>query len=135
MPSDAKDAIERGLNIVDGLLVDNTHPLAPITEGYLTEGQVLHDLFSLPFEHLLKPMRIEYIHFLHRIVLMGVANPRKCGTFRKMPVHVGDPDVLFAPPSLIPGMMQEFCENSRPFCQPLSSTIPFSRLPKLPTSS
>jgi fido (protein-threonine AMPylation protein) len=132
MPSDAKDAIELGLNIVNSLLADNTHPLAPITEGYLTEGQVLHDLLGLPFEHLLQPMRIEYIHFLHRIVLMGMADPRECGTFRKMPVHVGDPDVLFAPPSLISGMMKEFC---REFPTILPTTVEYDPILKAAEAS
>ncbi|MBN1435743.1 MAG: Fic family protein [Sedimentisphaerales bacterium] len=111
MPPDDMEKVHRGFEIVDDLLADNTHPAAPIIEGYVTEGQVLHDLLGLPFEHLLNPMRMEYVHFLHRTVLMGVADPRKCGTFRKTPVHVGNPDVLFAPPSLVPEMMNEFCKE------------------------
>ena len=44
---------------------------------------------------------------------MGIADPSKCGAFRKTPVHVGDSDVFFAPPSLVPEMMNEFCHEFR----------------------
>ena len=63
---------------------------------------------------------------------MGVADPRKCGTFRKMPVHVGDPDVLFAPPSLIPEMMKEFC---RKFPTILPTTVKYDPILKAAEAS
>ena len=132
LPGDAKEAVQRGFEIIDGLLEDNTHPVAPITEGYFTEGQVLRDLLAVPVGDLLNPMRVEYIHLLHRIVLMGVADPRRCGTFRKTPVHVGDADVLFPPPSLVPEMVNEFC---REFPTILPTTVKYDPVLKAAEAS
>ncbi len=111
MPAHVKEKLERGFELVDRLLKDTAEIRMPIAGDLATEGFVLHSLLDLEFEELLNPMRIDYIHFLHRIVLMGVADPRRCGVFRKKSVHVGDPNVLFSPPSLVPNLMEEFCKD------------------------
>ena len=57
-------------------------------------------------------MRIEYIHFLHRLTTMGLLPPSKCGCFRKIPVHIlANVDLFFPSPSLITGLMNEYCDK------------------------
>jgi len=59
---------------------------------------------------LLPVMRIEYIHFLHRLTTMGLLPTRKCGVFRKTSVHIeANPDLFFPIPSTVPGLMEQFC--------------------------
>lgn len=53
----------------------------------------------------------EYLHFLHNITMMGILPKSKRGCFRKISVHVNDPDVHFPQPSLVPGLAKEFCES------------------------
>jgi len=67
-------------------------------------------------------MRLEYIHFLHRIVLMGIEEARVCGRLRKGPVHVGNPELVLPAASLLPGMMNEFCKG---FPTILPSTVKY----------
>lgn len=105
------DALQRGFEIVDSLLSCNAEIDGPITDGVRTEGQLLEHLLHLDFADLLHPMRIDYIHFLHQLVMMGIADPRGCGKFRRIPVHVGNPDLLIPPPSLVPPLMAEFCKQ------------------------
>jgi Fic family protein len=83
----------------------------PMTEIHQSQGLLLTNLLALDFESLLKPMRPAYIHFLHRITMMGITHPSKCGAFRKTPVHVGNLDLYFPPPSLVPSLMEQFCSN------------------------
>lgn len=83
----------------------------PLTHGVATEGELVSKLLKIDFDELLRPMKVDYIHFLHRITMMGILPPRKIGVPRDKPVHVGDPDVLFPTPSLIPNMMEEYCEQ------------------------
>jgi fido (protein-threonine AMPylation protein) len=102
------DVVEPIFAKLDNLLADQTPASPLITSGTLTHGQLLNQLSKLQFEDLLHPMKVEYIHFLHRILLMGVAEPRKSGKFRSTPVHVGHPGILFPPPSMLSGLMKEF---------------------------
>jgi fido (protein-threonine AMPylation protein) len=113
LPQEAKElgAIQRGFDIVDDLLDSTQEVRAPITGGVQDEGLLLRHLLHMEFDDLLNPMRVEYIHFLHRLIMMGIADPRRCGVSRKIPVHVGNPDLLLPPPSAIEGLMQEFCSR------------------------
>jgi fido (protein-threonine AMPylation protein) len=109
--TDAAQRIREGFKILDDLVNCEAQVKVPMTGGAHTEGALLQKLLQVDFNELLHPMRLDYVHCLHRLVLMGVSEPHKCGHFRKIPVHVGNPDILFPTPSLIPGMMQEFCRN------------------------
>lgn len=104
-------SVQRGFAIMDSLLADQTPAPTEITGGISTQGQYLQHVSKLDFDELLHPMKTEYIHFLHRILLMGVAQPKKSGKFRLTPVHVGHPDIIFPPPSMVPGLMKEFVNN------------------------
>lgn len=111
VPPAEREKIDRGFELVDEFLNSDSKLPAPITGGVDTEGLALQQLLHLDFEDLLRPMTTDYIHFLHRIVLMGIADARRCGQFRKKSVHVGNPDLFFAPPSMVPSLMDEFCTD------------------------
>lgn len=81
----------------------------PIT-GITTEGEMWHHLLNEAdvTGTARSKMRLEYIHFLHRITVMGLLPPKHCGHYRDFSVHIGDPDVLFAPASFISPLMEHF---------------------------
>jgi Fic family protein len=86
----------------------------------------------MSFDSLLSPMRIDYIHFLHQIIMMGILPSKKLGIFRKTPVHVGDPDVFFPTPSTIPKLMEQFCDS---FPTILPTTVKYDAIKKAAESS
>jgi len=93
-------------------LFNSDMPLSfPTVLGEITEGEYYKALSDLKLEELSGIFRIEYIHFLHRITMMGIRSPKDCGSFRKVPVSVGTPDVFFPPPLLVPGLMEEFVKK------------------------
>jgi len=104
-----------GFEFTDKVLSSNEDPLVPLTPKIRTQGELMRKLSGLKAGHLKYPMRIDYIHFLHRITMMGILPTRKLGVFRKRPVHVGDPDIFFPSPSTIPGLMDEFCKSCTRF--------------------
>ena len=85
-------------------------------------GQLSKKLTDLPFDSLLNPMRTAYVHFFHKLVLMGIMPIGRCGSFRKTPVHVGNPNVFFPVPSAVPKLMAEYCLR---FPTILPSTVTF----------
>ncbi len=106
---EAKSKIERGFAIVDSLETADDPVNRPMTAPPNSSGHLTHELLKLESDNLLNPMRSSYIHFLHRLVLMGIMPPEKNGHFRKISVHVGNPDLYFPVPSAVPQMMKEFC--------------------------
>lgn len=112
--------IQRASDLVKRLEQSKAPVHLPLTNPIATEGEWAQSLLGAEFDDLLNPMKVSYIHFLHRITMMGILPPKQCGSFRKKPVHVGDPDVHFPPPSLLPGLMQECCEQF-PAIIPVSS--------------
>jgi Fic family protein len=77
-------------------------------------------------------MREDYVHFLHRLVLMGTADPRRCGKYRCTQVHVGNPDLFFPPPSAIPQLVREFCKH---FPTILPTTVKYDPIRKAAEAS
>lgn len=63
------------------------------------------------FDTLLNPLQTTHLHFLHRILLMGILPAAKCGKFRSTGVHVNNPDIFFPPPEAVPAMMTEFLHD------------------------
>ena len=110
-PSQQEESLLRGFEIIDNLMVSAAKITEPITGGIETEGSLFQSLLEIQFEDLLNPFREDYIHFLHRLVLMGICAPRVCGKYRTTSVHVGNPNLFFAPPSAVPGLMKNFCEQ------------------------
>lgn len=106
---EAKSKIERGFAIVDSLETNNDPVSRPMTAPPNSSGHLTSELLKLESDNLLNPMRSSYIHFLHRLVLMGIMPPEKTGRFRKISVHVGNPDLYFPVPSAVPQIMKEFC--------------------------
>lgn len=108
------DEIQRGFDLVKSLEQSKAPVNLPLTNPIATEGEWLQSLLSAEFDDLVKPMKISHVQFLHRITMMGILPPKKCGSFRKGPIHVGEPDVHFPPPSVLPGLMREYCEQFPP---------------------
>ncbi len=111
---DKLKTIRHGLEVVRGLEESSGPIYGPLTEGVQCEGGLIKALSNVEFDHLLKPFRLEYVHFFHRLVMMGILPPKKLGEFRRLPVHVGDPDVFFPPPSVLQELIQEFCAGFPP---------------------
>ena len=108
---DIEPAISHGLKVIAALQESEAAPYAPLTPIVATEGDVVRHLLELPFDTLLHPMDVSYIHFLHHLTMMGTLSPRKCGRFRTVAVHVGDPGIVFPPASVVPEMMAEYCRG------------------------
>ena len=98
MPRDEEAArtIQEGFEVLDALTSSTSEINSPVTGGVSTEGLLLQHLLNIDFQDLLHPMCEDYIHFLHRLVLMGIVDPRRSGKYRSVSVHVGNPDLLFA---------------------------------------
>jgi fido (protein-threonine AMPylation protein) len=93
------------------LKVDERPTPAPVTRGFNTLGTLLRNLVELERGDLTQGMDVSYVHLLHKTLMMGIEAPSVCGSFRKVSVHVGKPDLLFPPPSLVPALMEEFCKQ------------------------
>ncbi len=111
LSSQAKSTIERGFAIVNGLEASDDPISRPMTAPPTSSGHLTRELLALDSDSLINPMRSSYIHFMHRLVLMGIMPPEKTGHFRKISVHVGNPDLYFPVPSAVPQMMKEFCRK------------------------
>jgi hypothetical protein len=83
----------------------------PLTGGIKTESDAIRALQDADIRSLVEPMNIEYVHFLHRILMMGIAPPGQCGVYRKKSVTVGNPDLWFPPPVAVPQRMLEYCRG------------------------
>ncbi|QSQ14863.1 Fic family protein [Myxococcus landrumensis] len=82
----------------------------PYTDGLRDMGEVFRRLLEGGVDALKHPMKVQFVHFLHRTLMMGILSSRKCGAFRKIPVHIeGNPELVFPPASLVDAMMHEFC--------------------------
>ena len=111
MPPKVLKGLRRGFKAIKELEESQSPAYGPLNVIVATEGELLKELEETPFEELLHPMRVTYIHLLHRLTMMGIFPPRKLGNFRKNPVNVGDPDVLFPPPIAVPQLMEEYCRE------------------------
>ncbi len=111
VPTEALSKIEGGFALVDRLEADDSSVAVPMTAPPKNQGHLLTQLLKLDSENLLHPMRCSYVHFLHRLVLMGIMPSEKCGRFRKTAVHVGNFDLYFPAPSAVPQMMREYCRK------------------------
>jgi len=123
-----KEETGSGFEFVDEVLSSNEKPITPHKPKIQTQGELIKKLSHLRSGRLKFPMRIDYIHFLHRITMMGILSTKKIGVFRKVPVHVGDPDTFFPVPNTIPGLMKEFCKlcnrfNIKPFLDGVMPTL------------
>jgi hypothetical protein len=127
------DSIRKGFETIDKLRNSTAPVYGPMCDSTSTEGELTRGLLNVEFHQLLNPMRVEYIHFLHRLTTMGLIERGKCGIFRKSAVHIsGNPDLFFPLPSLIGKMMEEFC---RDFPTVLPSTVNYDPIRKAAEAS
>ncbi|NTX32833.1 Fic family protein [Myxococcus sp. CA033] len=108
-PSPSREVIDELNAMAAEALRSRDRIEAPMTGGVEELGEYLRVLMKDKVGVLGRPMKIEHIHFLHRTLMMGVLPLRKCGVFRRVPVHVGNPEIVFPPSSMVPDLMAEFC--------------------------
>lgn len=101
----------KGFELVRSLQQDQTPVYGPLRGAIGTAGELLTRLLSSDYNSLLSPMDARYIHALHRIAMMGVIPSHQLGRWRRGMVHVGNPDVIFAPPHMVDALMIEFCDE------------------------
>ena len=111
LPEEARARIEKGFALVRSLTADETSVGSELTEMPVSTGALLEKLLKLEPDALLNPMRTAYVHFFHRITLMGIAPIAQTGRWRPTSVHVGNPDLIFPVPSAVPALMKEFCKG------------------------
>jgi|WetSurMetagenome_2_1015567.scaffolds.fasta_scaffold210483_1 hypothetical protein len=111
MPTDTLAKIEAGLRIICDMQADQCPAYGPLTDNIGTAGELYRCLVNVDFEELLHPLKPDHLNFLHRLTMMGILPPRKCGALRKTPVSVGDPDILFPPPAALPSLIEQYCRN------------------------
>jgi fido (protein-threonine AMPylation protein) len=109
--------VEKGFKAMERRFQSEVAIDFPLSRPIQNEGALIEQLVRVDSQELLKPMKVDYIHFFHRLVLMGLARYPKTGRFRSTSVHVGNPDLLFPPASAVEKLMVEFCD-SFPTIQP-----------------
>jgi hypothetical protein len=91
------------------------NPLAPPVFDHVDPPEeLLPHLLHAEEHHQLYPMQMDYIHFLHRLIMMGLVPPEQTGVLRQEPIRVPDPDIQFPPPAEVPAMMLSFCKQFPP---------------------
>lgn len=111
LSSEELEVVQRGFAIVENLERDKSPMWIPMTAPPTDQADMLQRLLTLNLDELIHPMKTAYIHFFHRLVLMGIMPGQQCGRYRKRPVHVGNPDLYFPTSSAVPQLMREFCLN------------------------
>lgn len=109
--ADDTEAVDRGFDIVEFLEQDQSDSGLPLNVGPLALGDLIHEYQKLDFDDLLNPFKIDYIHFLHSIVMTGILPARQRGSFRRTHVHVGTDQIVFPPPSAVAACMKEFYDS------------------------
>ncbi|MCE9520633.1 MAG: Fic family protein [Verrucomicrobia bacterium] len=90
---------------------DNDPVERPLTPPIGGRRDLFQALTSVELGELFHPMKIDYLQFLHKVIMMGIIPQSKCGKLRSKSVHVGNHDVLFPIAAALPGLMIEFCKN------------------------
>jgi len=99
-----KDKLSSAMHSLDRIPL--IAPMTSLPKGY---REVVSKLEVMSADELSKPVFGEYIQFLHKLLMMGVIHPSKGGKYRRISVHVGNPDVVFPPPLTVPQLMAEYC--------------------------
>jgi Fic family protein len=108
---EARASFENAMEKVRIAREDATPVSSPLTSLSAKQGDRVNELLKLDPDSLQHPMKPDYIHFLHKLVLMGILPMKKCGKYRSTSVHVGNPDVYFPVPSAVPSLMKEYCRH------------------------
>lgn len=118
------EALLEGFEALKDLMASDEPLVAPYSEKVRTKGELMQRWLSeAKVEDLRHPMKVEYIHFLHRITMMGVLPASKIGRFRTHAVHVeGNSDLYFPAAATLPSLMEEYCRA-------FPAVVPFKRDP------
>jgi fido (protein-threonine AMPylation protein) len=111
IPDALRRSMEDGLEVINAKTEDRSPPLAPFAGNFATTGDLFKRYLDCDFETLLHPLQVSHLHFLHRILLMGILPAVKCGKFRNSSVHVSNPEIFFSPPETIPALIAEFLHD------------------------
>jgi len=111
IPEEVREKVKNAFQLIEKHKQADAPVHFPLTGKQANQGELTRELLKLDFQVLLKPMKVDYIHFLHALVLMGILPVKSCGKFRKTGVHVGNPDLYFPPPTAIPKIMEAYCDN------------------------
>jgi len=112
---------EEGLSAVKELMKSSIGLGYPSTEGVKTLGEYIDLYLKTNLSGLPKKMNVDYIHFLHKVTMMGILASHKSGNFRKLPVHIGVDSIQFPPASLVPGLMEQFSSSFPPIVWKLTN--------------
>jgi Fic family protein len=111
LPPEASSDAARALELVASVESSQAPVFLPLKDSPSTEGDLAKALVELDFSELHHPMKVDYIHFLHRITTTGILPSAKSGRFRTTAVYVGNPDLFFPPASTVPKLMSEYCHS------------------------
>ncbi len=111
IPSKNIEWAEQGLKAAKEVMDSELILGYPSTEGAKNLTEFIDLYLNKGFYDPPKKMNVDYIHFLHKVTMMGILTPHKCGNFRKLPVHIGVDTVQFPPASLVPGLMEQYCAS------------------------
>lgn len=111
IPSVATKEVKRGFDLVDSLKLSPAPVYGPVNTAGGCEGELLKELLQLPMDELMNPFKIEYIHFFHKIALMGMVSASRLGRFRSIHVHLDNPDLVLPPPVAVKPLMDEFSQK------------------------
>lgn len=88
----------------------STHPmLFPAAGDFKTMGDYYRFLFDFETGALEYPFKSINLHFLHKIIMMGIYPSGGSGKFRRVNVHVSNAEILFPAPDAVPALMDHFC--------------------------
>lgn len=102
---------QKAFGIIDKWRKRNDPISYPVTPNIKTKGEYFSSLVDGEQKIMSSVFNPIYIHFLHKLILTGIYPGNRTGKFRKKPVSVGRESVHFAPPSLIPGLTDELCDD------------------------
>jgi len=129
-----REIFKKSLDALRRSIEGNNEPLNPRHYALKsTKGAYVKALAGEEVKELKNCFREEHLFALHRILLMGLVKPKKTGSYRSGSVHVGNPDIIFPPESIVPSLMNEFLRELS-FClfdnfvEPKSSIMDAARL-------
>lgn len=132
LPVDFALELKKFMKDIEPIKKDTHTPyLSPLNINFDTEGDYIKEMLKQNLDELMKPMTIDYIHFLHKLTLCGLYPVKFVGRIRKEPVHISNKDVIFPSHTLLPGLMKEFCKDFPPLMHNITKYDPILKAAKI----
>ncbi len=107
-----KEKFNKAQKAIQLIVNDDTPVGYPLTESLSTKRELFRLLMEMDLDELVHPMRCDYVHFLHRLALMGMLPHENLGIFRNTGICVGnDVDLYFPTPGVVPELLDRFCRE------------------------